>query len=123
MTGLFLPPASDPTDPDFRETRAGGHALILEHTPGHAIVVEYGDCEFWVSCQCGHRLALPIRPDRPLAPSVRRIVDHAPTQAMALTPHCQCGAGLGAPFPAFPTPAHLGRPLAAWERHSMGAAR
>ncbi len=30
-------------DPDFRETLAGGHALI----------VEYGDCELIGSCQCG----------------------------------------------------------------------
>lgn len=33
-------------DPDFRETLAGGHALI----------VEYGDCELIGSCQCGRKL-------------------------------------------------------------------
>ncbi|MFE5591496.1 hypothetical protein [Streptomyces sp. NPDC056549] len=33
-------------DPDFRETLAGGHALI----------VEYGDCELIGSCQCSKEL-------------------------------------------------------------------
>lgn len=35
-------------DPDFRETLAGGHALI----------VEYGDCELHGSCQCGTRFGM-----------------------------------------------------------------
>ncbi|MGW4850204.1 hypothetical protein ACWEPZ_03085 [Streptomyces sp. NPDC004288] len=35
-------------DPDFRETLAGGHALI----------VEYGDCELIGSCQCGKQLGV-----------------------------------------------------------------
>ncbi|MBE4790971.1 hypothetical protein [Streptomyces caniscabiei] len=33
-------------DPDFRETLGGGHALV----------VEYGDCELVASCQCGKPL-------------------------------------------------------------------
>ncbi|MEU8760703.1 hypothetical protein [Streptomyces sp. NPDC048659] len=36
-------PRETPPDPDFRETLAGGHALI----------VELGDCELIASCQCG----------------------------------------------------------------------
>lgn len=35
-------------DPDFRETLDGGHALI----------VEYGDCELIGSCQCGTRFGM-----------------------------------------------------------------
>lgn len=120
MSDLFLPAPHDPPDPEFRETRAGGHALILEHAPGHAIVVEYGDCEFWVSCQCGHRIALPIRPDRPLAPAVRRVILHSPAQRMTLAPHCQCGTALARPVPAFPTDQHLKATLTAWEQHTLG---
>jgi hypothetical protein len=41
-------PRETPPDPDFRETLAGGHALI----------VEYGDCEIHGSCQCGKRLGM-----------------------------------------------------------------
>jgi hypothetical protein len=40
-------------DPEFRETLAGGHALI----------VEYGDCEFLGSCQCGKGFGT-VTPDR-----------------------------------------------------------
>lgn len=39
------PHLPDP-DPDFRETLGGGHALV----------VEYGDCELVASCQCGKPL-------------------------------------------------------------------
>ncbi len=38
-------PRTNPPDTEFRETLAGGHALV----------VEYGDCEFHGSCQCGRR--------------------------------------------------------------------
>lgn len=38
-------PRDHDPDPDFRETLGGGHALI----------VEYGDCETHGSCQCGKR--------------------------------------------------------------------
>lgn len=41
-------PRETPPDPDFRETLAGGHALI----------VEYGDCEMHGSCQCGKSLGI-----------------------------------------------------------------
>lgn len=40
-------PDPDP-DPDFRETLGGGHALV----------VEYGDCELLGSCQCGRRFGI-----------------------------------------------------------------
>ncbi|WP_405925470.1 hypothetical protein [Streptomyces sp. NBC_00035] len=38
-------PRDPDPDPDFRETLGGGHALV----------VEYGDCELHASCQCGRR--------------------------------------------------------------------
>lgn len=40
-------------DPDFRETLSGGHALI----------VQYGDCEFIGNCQCGRSLGT-VTPDK-----------------------------------------------------------
>lgn len=40
-------------DPEFPTTLEGGHALI----------VEYGDCEFLGSCQCGKGLGT-VTPDR-----------------------------------------------------------
>ena len=46
-------PRTDPPDTEFRETLAGGHALI----------VEYGDCEFYGTCQCGKQLG-KVRPDQ-----------------------------------------------------------
>ena len=40
-------------DPEFRTTLDGGHALI----------VEYGDCEFYGRCQCGKKLGM-VTPDK-----------------------------------------------------------
>ena len=40
-------------DPDFQTTLAGGHALITE----------YGDCEFYGRCQCGKDFGM-VTPDR-----------------------------------------------------------
>lgn len=40
-------------DPEFPTTLSGGHALI----------VEYGDCEFYGFCQCGKALGM-VRPDK-----------------------------------------------------------
>ncbi|WP_055696539.1 hypothetical protein [Streptomyces silaceus] len=40
-------------DPEFPTTLAGGHALV----------VEYGDCEFHGCCQCGMRLGT-VTPDK-----------------------------------------------------------
>lgn len=40
-------------DPDFTTTLGGGHALI----------VEYGDCEFYGRCQCGKDFGM-VTPDR-----------------------------------------------------------
>lgn len=48
----FREPHANPPDTEFVETLAGGHALI----------VEYGDCETHGSCQCGRRLGR-ITPD------------------------------------------------------------
>lgn len=129
MSTLYLPAPTTPPDEDFRETVQGGHALILEYAPGHAVVVEYGDCEFWFSCQCGYRVPLPVRPDRPFVPAVERVLAHsaflAPTvfSGHPLAPHCQCGAELGAKFLQGSLTAELGPVLDRWERHSMGAGR
>jgi hypothetical protein len=32
---------------------------------GHALVIEYGDCEIYGRCQCGERLGM-VTPDKPL---------------------------------------------------------
>lgn len=32
---------------------------------GHALVIEYGDCEFYARCQCHADLGGPLRPDQP----------------------------------------------------------
>jgi hypothetical protein len=40
-------------DPEFPTTLEGGHALV----------VEYGDCEFYGTCQCGKALGM-VTPDR-----------------------------------------------------------
>ncbi|MFF3928617.1 hypothetical protein [Streptomyces hirsutus] len=48
-------PHTDPADLEFRETLAGGHALVIE----------YGDCELIGSCQCGRRLGT-LLPDKPV---------------------------------------------------------
>lgn len=40
-------------DPEFPTTLSGGHALI----------VEYGDCEFYGYCQCGKPLGM-VTPDK-----------------------------------------------------------
>jgi hypothetical protein len=45
LTRAHREPRDADPDPDFTETLAGGHALI----------VEYGDCELIGSCQCGRR--------------------------------------------------------------------
>ena len=42
-------------DTEFTATRAGGHALI----------VEYGDCELYGFCQCGKPLGM-VTPDKPI---------------------------------------------------------
>jgi hypothetical protein len=56
-------------DPDFRETLAGGHALI----------VEYGDCELIGSCQCGKRFGMTT-PDASLDTFVPRWERHSMTE-------------------------------------------
>lgn len=40
-------------DPEFPTTLEGGHALVIE----------YGDCEFYGYCQCGKALGM-VRPDK-----------------------------------------------------------
>lgn len=55
LARAFREPHTIPVDAEFRETLAGGHALV----------VEYGDCEFLGSCQCGRRLGR-VTPDKPI---------------------------------------------------------
>ncbi|WP_157874558.1 hypothetical protein [Streptomyces sp. AcH 505] len=55
LTRTYAEPWADQPDPDFRETLAGGHALI----------VQYGDCELIGSCQCGKDLGT-VTPDKPI---------------------------------------------------------
>lgn len=62
------PRAVDP-DPDFRETLGGGHALV----------VEYGDCEMHGSCQCGKRFG-HTTPDASLDTFVRPWEHHTNTE-------------------------------------------
>ncbi|NUK12315.1 hypothetical protein HRW18_30940 [Streptomyces lunaelactis] len=47
--------AAQELDPEFPATKAGGHALVIE----------YGDCEMYGSCQCGKDFGT-ARPDKPL---------------------------------------------------------
>jgi hypothetical protein len=42
-------------DPEFPATWRGGHALLIE----------YGDCEIYGCCQCGERFGT-VTPDKPL---------------------------------------------------------
>jgi hypothetical protein len=53
LTDRYAPAASLPTDEDFRTTWEGGHALVIE----------YGDCEFYGRCQCGKELGM-VTPNR-----------------------------------------------------------
>lgn len=55
LARAFREPHTTPPDEEFRETLAGGHALV----------VEYGDCELLGSCQCGRRLGR-VTPDKPI---------------------------------------------------------
>lgn len=67
-------PHADPPDKEFRETLAGGHALI----------VQCGDCEFLGSCQCGRRLGR-ITPDKPVNGLVALWERHTCTELTANT--------------------------------------
>lgn len=118
MTALYLPPASTPPDPDFRETIEGGHALIVEYTEGHALVVEYGDCEFYIHCQCQMTFEHRLRPNRRWLPAFGRWQTHCAGPAIWVKAHCQCGHPLGTLPPGFGD--NLVEDLAsAWERHTM----
>lgn len=55
LTERYAPAASLPDDEDFRTTWEGGHALVIE----------YGDCEMYGRCQCGERFGMAT-PDKPL---------------------------------------------------------
>ena len=53
LTERYAPAASLPGDEDFRTTWEGGHALVIE----------YGDCEFYGRCQCGKDFGM-VTPNR-----------------------------------------------------------
>lgn len=53
LTDRFVPATSVPDIDDFRTTWEGGHALITE----------YGDCEFYGRCQCGKDFGM-VTPNR-----------------------------------------------------------
>jgi len=120
----YLPLPSDPPDPDFRETVAGGHALVLEYATGHALVIEYGDAEFYLRCQCERNFTLlPLRPDQPWLPKIREWVAHCPggDRLVPVRLHCQCGVPIG----SSPSPARMTREWEhvvsrSWERHTIG---
>jgi len=107
-TDLYLPrPASVP-DPGFRE----------EYSPGHALVVEYGDCEFRMECQCGTVFVLGLTPDQPWTGHILRWLSHRSGPRAAVKPHCQCRAALPRLPRAFGE-AELNRLCDAWEHHTM----
>lgn len=120
MSALYLPAPASPPDADWRETIEGGHALIVESTPGHALVVEYSDCEFYIHCQCQKTFEFALQPNRRWLPAFMDWQAHCAVPAGAVHAHCQCGAVLAS------LPAGFGDNLvedlaAAWERHSLGA--
>lgn len=53
LTERYLPAGSIPADEDSRTTWEGGHALVIE----------YGDCEFYGRCQCGKPFEV-VTPDK-----------------------------------------------------------
>ncbi|MGW3025816.1 hypothetical protein [Streptomyces sp. NPDC001221] len=69
LESAYKEPHADEPDPDFRETLAGGHALVIE----------YGDCEIHASCQCGKRLGM-TSPDASLDTFVRPWERHCMTE-------------------------------------------
>lgn len=62
-------PRDPDPDPDFRETLGGGHALV----------VEFGDCEMHASCQCGTRFGITT-PDASLDTFVPAWEHHTNTE-------------------------------------------
>jgi hypothetical protein len=118
---FYQPLAADPPDPDFRETVAGGHALVLEHASGHALVIEYGDVEFYFRCQCGRDFTpIPLRPDKPWLPVLAQWLAHCPpTLPPEIAPHCQCGKALLSSASGSTSEATLDDVSRAWERHCM----
>ena len=72
LEAAYKEPQADTPDPDFRETLSGGHALI----------VEYGDCEMHGSCQCGKRFGMTT-PDASLDTFVRPWERHCMTEVSA----------------------------------------
>lgn len=55
ITEKWEPAAAGAADEDFPTTWEGGHALVIE----------YGDCELYGRCQCGERFGM-VTPDKPI---------------------------------------------------------
>ena len=53
ITGKWEPASIGASDEDFPTTWEGGHALVIE----------YGDCEFYGRCLCGKKLGM-VTPDK-----------------------------------------------------------
>ncbi|MDX3455093.1 hypothetical protein PV396_24650 [Streptomyces sp. ME02-8801-2C] len=69
LTRADREPRDPDPDPDFRETLGGGHALV----------VEYDDCEMHASCQCGSRFGITT-PDASLDTFVPAWEHHTNTE-------------------------------------------
>lgn len=120
MTDWYRPPAADPPDTEFRETLAGGHALVLEYAAGHALVVQYGDCAFDMACQCGYWITYGLRPDRPWTSELDRWVAHDAAGRRTVFAHCQCGVPLGSgTFTDVVSEQWTDAVCGNWEKHTM----
>jgi hypothetical protein len=118
---FYLPKPADPPDPEFRETKVGGHALILEAMTGHALVIGYGDCEFLFECQCGMTMP-PLSPDQLDLRRLNAWVGHRERvngEEQPKVAHCQCGTLFGSTAPNTRdfTERWLHVVARAWERH------
>lgn len=120
----YCPPPADPPDLEFRETLAGGHALITEYwfAEGHALRIEYGDSEFHLSCECGTVFVEGLSPRRAWLPAIRLWAEHIPEHpypgpsSYART-HCQCGRDWQAEGWCYGYPEDWVAQM--WERHTM----
>lgn len=65
VAGYSPAAARDLLDRADKEPRAGDTEFEATLHGGHALIVEYGDCELYGSCQCGQEL-LMVTPDKSL---------------------------------------------------------
>ncbi|WP_411119021.1 hypothetical protein [Streptomyces sp. 058-1L] len=73
IVNQFVPSSINAEDEDFPTTWEGGHALVIE----------YGDCEIYGRCQCGKQLGM-VTPDKPLdrfaGPWERHVMTEVPSR-------------------------------------------